>query len=96
MLIMNGAGRAGEIPDLVDFDKQRKGHIVSKEFEAGVADQMSDVSLLPGEQIVHAQDIVTGLQQAIAKMGSQKSGAAGDQGPVFKQGADRGHGRRSL
>jgi hypothetical protein len=73
MLVVYRAGWARKVPDLVDFYEERKRHIVPEKLEPGVSDQVSDVSLLPGEQIVHAQDIVARLQKAIAKMRAQKS-----------------------
>ena len=80
VLVVDRRGRAGQVPDFVDFQEQRKSHVVAHEFEARMGVQMLDIALGAGEQIVHAQHFVVRiLQQAIAQVRAQKTGAAGDQ-----------------
>ena len=55
VLIVDGRGRASEVIDFVDFDIERKGHIVPQELKAGIADQMLDIPLGAGEEIVGAE-----------------------------------------
>ena len=40
---------------------------------------MGDVALGPGEQIVEAQNVVAVGEQAVAEMGTEEAGAAGDE-----------------
>jgi hypothetical protein len=47
------------------------------QLKAGVTEQVLDISLIAGEKIVDAENIVIGRNQAIAKMRSKKAGTAG-------------------
>ena len=58
MLVVDRRGRAGQIVDLVDLDKERKGHVVAHELEARIAEEMLDVLLGAGEKIVEAENFV--------------------------------------
>ena len=79
VLIVDRRGRAGEIVDLVDLDIERKRHVVAHQLEARMADQMLDVALAAGEEIVDANDVVAVGNQAIAQVRAEKAGTAGDQ-----------------
>ena len=46
------------------------------------AQHVGDVVLGAGEEIVHAQDVVAVLQQALAQVGAEEAGAAGDHHPA--------------
>ena len=76
---MDGAGGAGQVVDLVDLDIQRKGDVVAHELEAGVVEQVGDVVLGAGEEVVDAEHVVALGQQAVAQVAAQKAGAAGDE-----------------
>ena len=52
---------------------------MADEFEAGVTDEMLDIGLAPGEEIIEADDIVTLSDQAITEVGTEESGSAGDE-----------------
>jgi hypothetical protein len=43
-----------------------------------MVDQVRDVVLVAGEEIVDAEDVITLGQQAFAKMRTQEAGASGD------------------
>jgi hypothetical protein len=43
---------------LVDLDVQRLRHVVTNEFEARIGQQMLDVALLTGEQVVNTNDLL--------------------------------------
>jgi hypothetical protein len=45
---------------------------MADDFEAGVGEEMFDVLLGAGEEVVHADDFAAVLQQFFAKMRSQK------------------------
>ena len=78
-LIMNGRCRAGQIVDLIDFDVQGKGNVVPKQFKIRPAEQAFDILFLPGKIIVHAKDVIAGINQGPAQVGSKKTGTAGNQ-----------------
>ena len=67
--------RAGQVPDLVGFDVQRERHVMADEFEPGVVVQVIDVALGPGEQVVHANDLVALAEQAVDQVRSEEPGA---------------------
>jgi hypothetical protein len=76
---MDRRGRTSEIIDLVHFDIEREGHIVTHQLEARIIQQMRDIGAPAGKEIIDAQDFVSGIDQTLAEMGSQKTGAAGYQ-----------------
>ncbi len=57
-LVVDRRGRAGEVVDLVDLDKERMGDVVAHRLEMRVAQQLGDVVLAPGEVIVDAEHVV--------------------------------------
>jgi hypothetical protein len=79
VLVVDGAGRAGQVVDLVHLDKQRKGDVVAHQLEAGVVEQVRDVVLGAGEEVVDTEHVVPFGQQAVAQVAAQKAGAAGDE-----------------
>src|ERR1051326_980812 len=58
---------------------ERCAHVVPHEFEERLAEEVGDVLLAAGEQVVHAQHVVSCLKQCIAKVRAQKSGPACDE-----------------
>jgi len=78
-LIMHRRGRTGQIVDLVHFDIQRKSDVVPHQLEARVLEQVLDVGLAAGEEIVDAQYVVPGGKQALAQVRAEKTGSAGDE-----------------
>ena len=72
---MRRRSRAGEIVDLVDLDLEGIDHIVPHEFKVRVGQQMNDVLLPAGEQVVEADDIVAVADQPIAKVTAEEAGA---------------------
>ena len=76
---MDRRGRAGEVVDLVDLDKQRMGDVVAHRLEMRVGQQVRDVVLAAGEIIVDAEHVVALGEQPLAQMRAEKTGAAGDQ-----------------
>ena len=79
VLIMDGRGRAGEVIDFVHLDIERKGHIVPQELKAGIADQMLDIPLGAGEEIVGAEHIVSVGDQPLAEMRAEEACPACDE-----------------
>jgi hypothetical protein len=44
--------------------------------------QVRDILLRPREEIVDAQDVVAGFQQAVDEVGTEKAGSAGNHDPL--------------
>jgi hypothetical protein len=57
---------------------------VPHQFEALVADDMGDVALGAGEEIVDTDEIGAALQQALAQMRAEKARPAGHENSLFK------------
>jgi hypothetical protein len=74
---MDGAGRTGEIVDLVHLDKERKGYVVAKEFEFRIPQQMQHILPSSGEEVVDAENVVAVVQKPFAQVRTQETGSAG-------------------
>jgi hypothetical protein len=68
MLIVDGRCRASEIVDLVDFNIQGLGDIVSYDFEPGIAQQFIDVTAGAGKKIVDTKNFAALLKQDITQV----------------------------
>ena len=55
---------------------------MAHELETRVVDQVLDVALGAGEEIVEAHDLMAALDQPVAQMRAEKAGAAGDKDPL--------------
>ena len=82
-LILYRRGRAGEIVDFVALQIERHGHVVADEIEARMAEQVRDVRLAAGEQIVDAEHVVPLPDQPVAQMRTQKSRTTGDEDALY-------------
>ena len=58
---------------------ERKGHIVAHQLEVRVIEQMGNVVLGAGEEVVQADDVVAVVQQAFAEMRAEEAGTTGDE-----------------
>jgi hypothetical protein len=52
MLVMDRRRWTGQIVDLVDFEIDRQGHVIANEFEVLVVEQMLDIRVRAGKEIV--------------------------------------------
>ena len=66
VLVVDGAGGAGHVEDLIDFEPDIACDIVADEFEIGFVQQVGDVLFLAGEEVIQADDIVTFGDEAVA------------------------------
>ena len=73
---MNRGSRTGEVVDLVDLEVYRESDVVPHKFEAGVVQQMADIRLAAGEEVIQADHVVLVLEQTLAKVRSEKAAAA--------------------
>jgi hypothetical protein len=65
---VDGRGRAGQVVDLVYFKIEREGHVVANELKAWVRDQVFDVLLGAGEEVVHADDFAAFQKEAFTEV----------------------------
>ncbi len=65
---MSWRGRASEVINLVDFEKNRLDYVVPNEFEIRLIKQMGDVGLLAGEEVIQANHIVPSFDKPLAQM----------------------------
>jgi hypothetical protein len=49
---VNRRSRTGEIVDLVDFDIERVGYVMSQKLEVSIVSEVGDISTSPGEKVV--------------------------------------------
>ena len=63
-----GDGGAGQIVDLVAFQKERVHDVVPDDFEMRVVPQMVDVGPTAGKEVVDADHFLTVIEQPLAQM----------------------------
>ena len=68
MLIVERAGRARQIVNFVNLQKDWHGHIMADKFKIGIAQQMRDIVFLPAKQIIHTDHIGPSCQKRLAQM----------------------------
>jgi len=85
-LVVDGRGGTGEVVDLVDFDVEREAHVVAHEFESRVAQEVGNVVLAARVEVVQAQHVVSLPEQALAKVGPEEAGTAGDEDSLHGKG----------
>ncbi len=91
MLVVDRRGGAGEVEDRVHLDAQRLRDVVADQLEARMAEEVLDVLLAPGLEVVHAHHFVAALDEPVTEMRAEEAGAAGDQ--VASAEMDLRHGR---
>ena len=74
VLVVDRRGRAGKVVDFVHLHEQREGDVVAHQLKVGIADQVRDVVLGAGEEVVHAQDVAAVGEQALAQVGAEEAG----------------------
>ena len=85
VLVVDRAGGAGEVPDLIDFHKQRQRHVMAQELEFRVAVQVGDVALLAGEQVVYSEHVLPAGDQPVRQVRAEEARAAGHQRAVLEK-----------
>lgn len=77
ILVMNRAGGAGQIEDLVDLHIQREAHVVANHLEVRMVQQGNDILARARVEIVDTDDLMALRQQSLAQMASNEAGAPG-------------------
>ena len=81
---MDRGGGASQIVDLVGLEIERKRHIVPDHFKTMMIEHALDVTTCSGEIIIDANDAGALLEQTLAEVGAEKSGASSDQHTRFE------------
>ena len=74
----SGRCRAGEIENLIHFNKDGMRDVVTQQLEALVIEKMLDIAPRSREEIIDAKDLVPSRQELLAEMGAKKSSASGN------------------
>ena len=88
---MHGAGRAGEVVDLVDLEQYGLDDVVADHLEPGVPEVVRDVPLAPREEVVHDDDAVAALHQPVHQVAPHEAGAARHEHPQRAPPQAQGH-----
>ena len=75
VLVVNGRCGAGQVIDLVHFEKYWLRYIVSNELEVVIVEQAENVFSTPRIEIIQAENIVPAVQQTFAQMRADKARA---------------------
>jgi hypothetical protein len=87
VLIVARGGRAGEVVDLVHLQPERMDDVVADELEVRLLEQVGDVRLLTGEEVVDADHVVPLGHEPLTEVAAEEAGPAGDENSF-----DGGHG----
>jgi len=82
VLVVDGAGGASQVVDLVDFEQDLLDDIVPDELKVGLADQVGDVFFGAREKVVEADDVVASLDEVGAQMRADEARASRDDDAV--------------
>lgn len=78
ILVVRGRSWAGKVIDAINLKLEWVDDIVANEFKAGIPQEVLDIGLATGKEIIEANDFIPLLDEAVTKMGAEKSGSAGD------------------
>ena len=78
--VVDRAGRAGKMQDVIELSRyvDELGDVVVVILEVLFFEQVFDIIEAAGEQVVHADDLVAFGEKAVAEVGAEKAGSAGD------------------
>jgi hypothetical protein len=80
VLVMHGACRTSQIKDAVYLHIKRKGDIVAHQLKVGLAQQVPHIGFTARKEVVYTQHLFTTGNEAVAQVGAEESGTAGDKG----------------
>ena len=79
VLIVDWRRRAGKIVNLIHFHIERNADVMAHELEARMVHELCHITSGARKEVVHAQDFMSLVQQALAQMRPEEAGAAGNQ-----------------
>ena len=65
---MNRARWAGQVIDAINLDVKRQPNIVTNQLELLIADQVTEIILAAGMEVIGAQDVAAFGDQALAQV----------------------------
>ena len=68
MLIVDRGCRTCQVVDLIDLKIERKSDVVPDQLKVMLGEQVCDVALVARIEIINADNIITRINQPIAKM----------------------------
>ena len=68
VLIVSRGSRTSQVVDFVDFQVQRMNNVVANQLEIGLSEQMNNVGLLAGKEVVDTDDVMPFVHQAFTQM----------------------------
>jgi len=74
---MYGGSGTGQVVYLINLQENGFYQIMTYQFKIGFFNEMADVPLGAGEEIVKAQNVMPFLNQSITEVGTQKAGPPG-------------------
>jgi hypothetical protein len=83
MPIVNRRGRTGEIVNFVDLDIKREVTSCRLSSKRGMIAQWATFDLVPVKKLSTQKDVVALSEQSVAQMGTQETGADGDQNSFY-------------
>jgi hypothetical protein len=82
VLKMDWRGWTGEMVDFIDFDKEWMNDVMTDQFEIRVSQEMADIILASGEEVIDTDDFCSLLEKGFAEMASQEPRSSSDQDAV--------------
>jgi len=76
-LVVYGGSGTGQVVYLINLQENGFYKVVTYQFKIGLFNEVADVSLGAGKEIVKAQNVMPFLNQPITEVGTQKTGSSG-------------------
>ena len=76
---MGRRGRAGEVVNLIDLEFVWIADIVPDQLKARISQQVLNIPLPSGEEIIEAEDLMPFVQEPFTEMGAEEAGTAGNE-----------------
>jgi len=73
ILIVDRSCGTGQVVNLVGFHIKGKSNVMANKLKKGIIKEMQNISLGPGIEVIHAQNITTLIQKAFTEMGTDES-----------------------
>jgi len=73
VLVMNRRCRAGEVINSIHLDVKGKSYVMAKKFKKRILQKMLNISLRSGVKVIHADNVLSILEKALAEMRTQKT-----------------------
>ena len=79
VLVVHGRGGARHVVDLVDLDEELLRHVAPDDLEVRLVEQVLDVGLLRGEEVIESDHVMPLVYQPSAEVRAQEAAATRDE-----------------